>query len=120
MIKWLTVAGQVALLTVIAWIGGGISEWLRLPIPGSMVGMLLLFVLLRLELIRLQWVDAGAQWLLAHLLLFYIPANVGIMQYKDLIASRGVQVLGVIALSSWLVMAAAGLTAEHTGKRRGT
>ncbi len=45
-------------------------NWLHLPPPANLVGMLMLLALIICRVIPLNWVRAGARWLLAEMLLF--------------------------------------------------
>ena len=81
---------------------------LALPMPGPVVGMLILLVLLlardRLGFLArgpLQGggVEAGAHGLLAHLSLLFVPAGVGVVQKLDLLKAHGLVITAVLALS---------------------
>ena len=50
------VVGQILLLAFIGVLGGYLKEWLHLPLPGTLVGMILLFLLLCSGIIKLNWV----------------------------------------------------------------
>lgn len=92
------------------------AEALRLPIPGSILGLLALFALLELNIVKLAWIELGAEWLVAQMLLFFVPATVGIVRYKPLIESSGAAILVTILLSTAVVMAIAGWIGERLGK----
>lgn len=117
--RFFTIMWQVGLLILFSMAGNAAVDHLHWHIPGPMLGMVLLFVLLRTKLIRLDWVAAGANWLLAELLLFFIPAAVGIIQYRQAMAADGSRVLLVIALSTVAVMVCTGLIAEGVMRYRG-
>ena len=51
------------------------------PVPGSVVGMLLLWGALETKLVRLQWLERGAQSVLGVLGLLFVPAGVGFLQF---------------------------------------
>ncbi|MFC6648093.1 CidA/LrgA family protein [Paenibacillus rhizoplanae] len=87
----------------------GLTSLLHIPLPGSIIGMILLFLLLESGVIRLNWVEAGASWLLAELLLFFIPSAIGVMNYSKLLESFGLQVLAVVLVGTFAVMASSGL-----------
>lgn len=108
---------QVGLLCLLSWVGNEISARLHAPIPGSIVGLVLLFLLLKSGIIRMEWVEAGANFMLAELLLFFIPSTVGIIQYQNL-ASQAPMIVLVIGLSTFAVMAVTGVTAELVAKMR--
>ena len=73
-----------------------IYAWL-LPItsPGSIIGMLILFVLLALQIMPPQWVNPGCNILIRYMALLFVPIGVGVMQYWDLLRAQ----LGPVAVS---------------------
>lgn len=117
--RFFTITWQVGLLALLSMAGNAAVDHLHWHIPGPMLGMVLLFVLLRTKLIRLDWVEAGANWLLAEMLLFFVPAAVGIIQYRQTLADDGSRVLLVIGLSTIAVMSCTGLLAEGVVRYRG-
>jgi holin-like protein len=87
--------------------------WLHLPLPANVVGMLLLLLLIMTRVIPLRWVKAGANWLLAEMLLFFIPAVVAVVNYSDLLRSEGWRICLVIGISTLLVLAATSLVVDR-------
>lgn len=92
--------------------------WMHLPIPGSILGIFVLFLLLQFRIVKLEWVELGANWLLAELLLFFIPAAVGVMNYIPLLEQDGIRILAVVILSTLIVMVSSGLLAGALSKRK--
>lgn len=109
---------QVAILFFISIAMDSIAKLLHLPIPGSILGIIVIFTLLKSNLIKLDWIEKGANWLLAELLLFFIPAAVGVMKYIPLLESEGVQILIVVIVSTLIVMISSGLIASRITKRK--
>ncbi|RCX16663.1 holin-like protein [Fontibacillus phaseoli] len=112
------IALQVAILVLFSLAMNYLAQWLHLPIPGSILGIIVLFALLKMNIIKLTWIEQGANWLLAELLLFFIPAAVGVMKYIPLLEHDGVQILIVVVSSTVIVMASSGLIASHIVKRK--
>ena len=71
----------LGLLSGFAALGQGLVTLTRLPLPGSVVGLLLLLLALNLRWIRLEWVDTAADGLLGLLGLLFVPAAVGVVNY---------------------------------------
>ena len=94
----------------IAWLlglqaaGELLARALMLPIPGPVVGMLLLLVALNSARVR-EAVGACAEFLLAHLSLLFVPVAVGVMSYLPLLAIHGARLAAVIVLSTWVGLA---------------
>ncbi|CAJ1837099.1 CidA/LrgA family protein [Aeromonas veronii] len=74
--------------------GKSVAAILPFAFPGSIIGMLLLFVLLSLQLIKLHWVELGAGLLLRHMGVLFVPVAVGLVAWLEPLR----QSLGVIML----------------------
>ena len=75
----------------------GLLAW---PIPGSVVGMLLLFISLLMLKKPPVPIEQSSEFLLRHLSLFFVPAGVGIMLLFDLIAEEWLAMLLAMVLST--------------------
>jgi holin-like protein len=75
------VAFAVALLWGFAGLGDLVTRSAGLAIPGSVIGMLLLWIALETRIVRLPWVDRGAHLLLTALGLLFVPAGAGFVQF---------------------------------------
>ncbi|NLS56208.1 CidA/LrgA family protein [Hafnia alvei] len=93
------------------------SEWLvvvwHLPLPANLVGMLLLLLLLACHIVPLKWVRVGSRWLLAEMLLFFVPAVVAVVNYTQLLMVDGWRIFLVIAISSLLVLGTTALVVDR-------
>lgn len=83
-----------------------VVTWLRLPLPANLVGMLMLLALIVCRVIPVNWVRAGARWLLAEMLLFFVPAVVAVVNYAQLLMVDGWRIFLVIGLSTTMVLGA--------------
>lgn len=110
---------QISIITLLYEVGQLISNKFALRIPGSIIGMGLLFLLLCLHIIKLEWINVGAKFLSAELLLFFIPSAVQIVNYPELFGRSGVEIILIIMASTVIVMSATGLTAEYVCRKRG-
>jgi holin-like protein len=84
-----------------------VARLLTLPVPGPVIGTILLFVLL---LIRGRVPDAlrdVARGLLTHLSLLFVPAGVGIIQHLDRIRAEWIGILAALIGSTMLTMVVA-------------
>lgn len=109
---------QVAGLMGFSLLMNRLAVWMHLPIPGSILGIFVLFALLQFRIVKLEWIELGANWLLAELLLFFIPAAVGVMNYIPLLEQDGIRILAVVILSTLMVMVSSGLLAGALSKRK--
>ncbi|KYE79971.1 murein hydrolase regulator LrgA, partial [Salmonella enterica subsp. enterica serovar Typhimurium] len=56
--------------------------------------------------ISLCWVRAGARWLLAEWLVFFVPVVVAVVYYAHLLLVVGWRIFSVIAISTLMVLGA--------------
>ena len=110
---------QIAALLLLSEVGHVVVSVLRLPVPGNLVGMLLLFVLLTAGVFRLEWVEAGASLLVRHLALFFIPIAVGLMAFGNLFVRYGVAIVVTLIISAAIGIWAAGFTSQVLTRWRG-
>ena len=102
----------LAWLLVMQSLGELLSRWLSLPIPGPVIGMVLLLLALRWQVVRLP-VASCAGYLLSHLSLLFVPVGVGVMTHLGLLAHYGVRMLVVIVLSTWAGLATTALVLRY-------
>lgn len=98
----------MAWLLVFQSVGELLARGLRLPLPGPVLGMLLMLVGLHFTLVR-EPVAECASFLLAHLSLLFVPVGVGVMTHLTLLSQYGGRMLFVIALSTWIGLAVTAL-----------
>ncbi|WP_380182851.1 CidA/LrgA family protein [Kalamiella sp. sgz302252] len=104
---------QVLLYIAFFLAAQALVDWLHLPLPANIVGMLLLLALIMLRVLPLNWVKAGSRWLLAEMLLFFIPAVVAVVNYSQLLRVEGWRIMLVITLSTLLVLSATALVVDR-------
>ncbi|MBR9829864.1 MAG: CidA/LrgA family protein [Oceanospirillales bacterium] len=81
-----------------------LGEWivlaLALPVPGPVMGMVLLLVGLVVHGKVPGWLRVPAEGLLRHLALLFVPAGVGLMVHAELIAAEWLVILVALVLST--------------------
>lgn len=73
----------LAVLLVFQLIGEALVQWLRIPIPGPLVGMLLLFAALIARRGVPDSLRDTSNTLLQHLMLLFVPAVTGVVVYFE-------------------------------------
>lgn len=87
---------QLFLLWAVYQVSTYIVSLIEFPLPASVLGMILLYLLLRIGIVKLQYVEVAASFLLKHLSLFFVPFAVGLMNYGGLIKASGIQLILMI------------------------
>jgi holin-like protein len=110
--KALRLLVELAVLCTLFLLGGQIASWLGWPIPGGVMGLALLLILFASGVLKPAMLQLGAGWLMAEMLLFFIPALMSLLDYGALIREEGWRILLVIAVSTLMVMIVTAMTVE--------
>jgi holin-like protein len=111
-VQYIIISLQVVLLCGISLLGNCIAQFLHLSIPGNILGMVVLFFLMERKILSLTWIESGANFLIAELLLFFIPSAIGVIQFQRLLISQFVNLSIVIVCSTLAVVLFVGLLTE--------
>jgi holin-like protein len=99
---------QILGLSTLNFAGVWAAEKMALPIPGNLVGMMLLYALLALGIVKLSWFEYAGCFLIRHLAFFFVPITVGLMDAGSLFATRGVGIILTLAASAAIGVMLAG------------
>ena len=104
----LSYLGSFAIILAALALGKGISALLPFAFPGSILGMLLLFLLLNFQLIKLHWVLPAGGLLLRHMALLFVPVAVGLLAYLDVVMHSWLAILLNVLLGIALILLVVG------------
>ena len=96
---------QCAVLFAFLAIGEAVVYFTGIPIPSSIIGMLLLTAALKLRIVRLMWVDKVSDFLVGNLGFFFVPAGVG---FLGLVSEQWLPIVGASVVSTFLIIAVTG------------
>lgn len=111
---------QFSLILVILALGEYISSIISnfIVIPGSIIGIIILFLLLKIGIIKIDKVEDISNFLLDNMAIFFIPAGVSLIQSLDIISSNIIVLAITIIISTILVMGVTGIVVEKMIKRK--
>ena len=103
---------QVALLLLIVFIGDILNKVFRIPIPGNILGMILLLLALLTGIIKLHQIEEISKFLLDHLSFLFIPAGVGLLAVTGVLKDSWYILLLIAIITTILVMAVTALVVQ--------
>ena len=121
---------SLSLILICQLIGEVIVRGIGLPLPGPVVGLVLLLAILlmrdRYQMLargplRDEGVESASKGMLAHLSLLFVPAGVGVIQQLDLLAQHGLAIFLVLVgsvLVTLVITAGAFLVASRMVARK--
>lgn len=103
------IIGCLAVGEFITWLTG-------ISVPSSIIGMLLLTFLLKVKVIKLEWVETISNFLVKNMGFFFVPPGVALMLYFDIIGKEIVPIVLATTLNTMLVLVVTGWTHIMTRK----
>lgn len=103
---------QLAIIFGISFLGELLNALLPLPVPASVYGLAILFLLLCTKIVKLEQVETVADFLMAIMPLFFIEPTVGIMTSYGLVKGNILALFVACFLSFVAVLAVTGLVSQ--------
>lgn len=93
--------------------GNGLAALLPITIPGSILGMLVLFALLTVQIIPVKWVKPGCHIIIRNMALLFVPISVGVMSYTDILTAQFGPIVVSCIVSTVLVIVIVGVGSQR-------
>ncbi len=103
---------QSAVFFAVCVLGEAVSAVLPFPFPGSVIAMVILFVLLMLRAVKAEKIGGVADFFLDNMAFFFIPPTVGIVNYFDVIRDVWWQFLLICIVTTFLTFVATAYTVK--------
>ncbi len=113
----MNILSQLFIILAFSYVGETITTLFHLPVPGSIVGLFLLFGALQTKLIKVKQIDESGSWLKNNMAFLFVPATVGIMPYFDIIQKSWIDITIVLIFSTLITYIITGVIAEFLNKK---
>lgn len=90
---------QLLIIFGFSFVGDTLSNSLHLPVPGSILGMIFLFLALQFKVLKFTDVDEVGSFLINNMTILFLPAGVGIMAKWSLISDFWWQIAVILLLA---------------------
>lgn len=113
---------QFGIILAVTCVGEIMKYFIPLPIPGSIYGLILMFVLLMAKVIKVEHVKETGEFLIEIMPLMFIPAGVGLITSWSQLQPFLVPLLVITVVSTFVVMIVTGkvtdfLISKKEGKK---
>ncbi|MCI7226545.1 MAG: CidA/LrgA family protein [Lachnospiraceae bacterium] len=108
---------QFMIILLVSFWGELLKYVIPLPVPASIYGLVILFILLETGILKLDAVKETSVFLIEIMPLMFIPAGVGLMESWGDLNSMLLEVVVIILVSTVLVMGVSGKVTELVLKR---
>ncbi|MDR0847289.1 MAG: CidA/LrgA family protein [Lactobacillales bacterium] len=108
---------EVLIILVFSFLGEIISKLSGLPVPGSVIGMVLLFAALMTKVVKVRQVENVGKFLLENLTILFVPAGIGLMLHFDVILRHWALIIIIIAVTTILAQGVIALTVQKIKRK---
>lgn len=98
--------------------GIGIQHLLQVSLPGSIIGMLLLFTLLATGIVQPKWVKPSASLFIRYMMFLFVPISVGLMEHFETLSRNALPIFISAIGGSFIVLVLLALILDRSLKRR--
>ncbi|MBD5554607.1 MAG: CidA/LrgA family protein [Roseburia sp.] len=109
---------QFLIILGFSFMGELLKELIPLSIPASIYGLVLLFAALELGVIKVEAIRDTGKFLIEIMPVMFIPAGAGLVDSWDALKPIFVSTAVILAVSTVIVMAVSGRTAQFVIRRR--
>lgn len=110
--NFLKILKQVAVIFGVCLLGQAISEVIPIPFPGSVISMVIMFILFLVNWLKPKKLKEINGFLLENMAFFFIPSGVGIITQFDVIKNSVLQIFIICVVSTVVTFAATAYTVK--------
>ncbi len=104
---------QLAVIITVCFAGELVRHIIPLPVPGSIWGLVLMFILLVTGIIKLEKVETTADFLIDCMPIMFVPGGVGLMRSWDTLRSMLPAAVCSVVLVTPFVMLVTGKVTQY-------
>ena len=104
--KIIKIAMQISIIYIIYAAGNYISRLIAdiIVIPGNIIGMIILFLLLISNVLKLSTIEETGNFMLKYMGFFFVPLTVGLMESYKLVQNSIIQIIVILFVLCIIVM----------------
>ena len=104
------------IILLFLFLGESISYFIGNIVPGSVIGMVLIFLALTLKIIKAEKVRAVTEFLTKNMTIFFVPASIGVMKSWNLISANWFSLTFICISTTILIIVVVALIQEKAEK----
>ena len=106
------ILAQFLIILSICLAGEILHRVVHIPLPGNIIGMLILLALLCTKVVKLEHIKDVSDFFLKHIAFFFLPPSIGIMAAGEEIMGRWPLLLAICVVLTVITMAVTGKTMQ--------
>lgn len=110
--------GEFAIILAITYISSIISKYTPIPIPGPVIGILLLFILLNFKILKVENIKNATNLMLTNLAFLFLPPGVGLLKSINILANNWHKLFFVVVITTIITLVVTGWSVQFIIKRK--
>lgn len=94
---------QLMIILIMCFLGQLLERICPIPIPGVVIGLILLFLSLCAGIIKVEMIEDISNVLLSHMSFLFIPAGVGLMVSFNILKGKWIIFMFIVGISTIIV-----------------
>lgn len=103
---------QIGIIAVISFAAELLHYFIPLPVPASVYGLVILFLLLCLKIIKLPQIEDAADWMLSIMPIFFIAPSVALVNSFESVKGQVIPFVVTCFLSTIVVTVVTGMISQ--------
>lgn len=103
---------QLSIIGLITFVSEMLSIFIPISIPAGIYGLIILFLCLLFKVIKLEWVENTAEFLLTVMPVMFVPSIVNLIETWTLVKSYAAGIVITSVASTIIVMIVSGLVTQ--------
>ena len=108
---------QFLIIAAVSFAGEILNAVVPLPVPASIYGIVILFVLLQCRIVKVSMVREASSFLIGIMPVLFIPAAVGLVESWGVFSGSWIQYLVITLVTTVLVMVVSGAVTQFVIRR---
>ena len=108
---------QFLIIAAVSFAGEILNAVVPLPVPASIYGIVILFVLLQCRIVKVSMVREASSFLIGMMPVLFITAAVGLVESWGVISGSWIQYLVITLVTTVLVMVVSGAVTQFVIRR---
>nr|WP_307776685.1 CidA/LrgA family protein [uncultured Cetobacterium sp.] len=110
--------GEFAIIIGITCVSSILSKFMPIPIPGPVIGIVLLFILLNYKILKVDDIKNATNLMLTNLAFLFLPPGVGLLNSIDVLANSWHKLFFVVIVTTIITIVVTGWTVQFIIKRK--
>nr|WP_307775005.1 CidA/LrgA family protein [uncultured Cetobacterium sp.] len=108
---------EFLIILSINYLGVLLEKVLHLPTPGTVNGLILLFILLSMKIIKLNQINNVGEFFIANMIITFIPPSVKLIEVMDLLKVDFFKLILLLVLTTLITMVVTSIFVDFLMRR---